>query len=93
MHFFELGMLVCFGISWPISIMKTYRSRSTKGKSVIFSVIILLGYVCGIINKILYSRDFVLALYILNFLMVFTDMVLWFRNRRLEQAEEAGSDR
>lgn len=88
MHIFELGMLICFGVSWPISILKTYRSRTTKGKSVIFSVIIQLGYICGIINKILNGTDFVLYLYIFNLLMVFTDMMLWFRNRRLERAEE-----
>ena len=85
MHIFELGMLICFGLSWPISIVKTYRSRSTKGKSVVFSFIIMIGYICGIINKLLYSRDFVLYLYVLNLLMVLTDTLLWFRNRKLEQ--------
>lgn len=88
MHFFELGMLVCFGLSWPISIIRSLRSRSTKGKSVVFSFVILLGYVCGIINKFLYSRDLVLYLYFLNFLMVLIDTLLWFRNRRLEKTAE-----
>lgn len=85
MHIFEFGMLLCFGLSWPLSIIRSARSRSTKGKSVFFSFAILIGYVCGIINKILYSRDFVLILYIVNFLMVLADILLWFRNRRLEK--------
>lgn len=91
MKIFEAGMLLCFGIAWPLSIIKSYRSRSTGGKSVFFSFVILLGYVCGIIHKLLNSRDIVLVLYILNFLMVGIDTCLWFRNRKLErQAQQTG---
>lgn len=44
----EVMMIVSFGISWPLSIIRSYRSRSTKGKSVLFSFFILFGYICGI---------------------------------------------
>ncbi len=87
MSIFEAGMLLCFGVAWPISLIKSFRSRSTGGKSPLFSAVILLGYVCGIIHKLTHSMDIVLALYILNFLMVSGDLLLWFRNRRLEKQE------
>lgn len=89
MSVFELLMLVCFGLAWPVSIVKSYRCRTAKGKSPIFSVIILFGYISGITHKILYNRDFVIFLYALNFLMVFIDLCLWFRNRRLDRIKES----
>ena len=85
MSIFEAGMLICFGAAWPMNILKSLRSRTAAGKSVIFQWAILVGYICGITNKILYSRDIVLALYILNFLMVATDTILIYRNRRLDR--------
>ena len=27
----EALMIVCFGLSWPVSIMKSYKSRTAKG--------------------------------------------------------------
>jgi hypothetical protein len=78
-------MLLCFGASWPVNIYKSLKSRATGGKSLMFLFIVDAGYIFGIINKLLYSRDMVLALYILNFLMVAFDICLFFRNRRLER--------
>jgi hypothetical protein len=91
MSLFEVGMLACFGAAWPMNILKSLRSRTAAGKSVLFQWAILVGYICGITNKILYNRDIVLALYILNFLMVATDTILIYRNRRLDKlrAQEA----
>jgi hypothetical protein len=67
---FESLMLICFGISWPISVWKSYTSRSTKGKSVIFTSAIILGYIAGICGKIAGDNiNYVLALYILNLLV------------------------
>ena len=85
MSIFEVIMLLCFGAAWPFSIYKSYTSRSASGKSVGFLIIILIGYVAGILNKLYYSFDFVIYLYVLNFLMVFTDMCLYYRNKKLEQ--------
>lgn len=34
---FEILMIVSFGISWPINVMKSIKTRSTKGKSIFFS--------------------------------------------------------
>lgn len=75
---FELIMLVCFGAAWPASIAKSIKSKSTKGKSLSFLAIILVGYAAGILHKIFYNYDFVIYMYILNFTMVFTDMLLRF---------------
>ena len=89
MSIFEAGMLICFGFAWPVSIYRTVKSKSTKGKSPVFSMVIIIGYLCGIIHKILHSNDIVMYLYILNMLMVSTDLAFWFRNRHYEKKEEA----
>jgi hypothetical protein len=88
MSAFEILMLVCFGVSWPVSIIKSYRSRTTKGKSLLFMCLILLGYLAGVTHKLLYSNDFVLVLYIVNALMVAADILLYFRNRAIMRQKE-----
>lgn len=81
----ESIMLICFGLSWPISVYKSATSRSTKGKSVVFTVAIILGYVAGIVGKIVgHTLNYVLALYILNLAFVSVDFALFFVNRRRE---------
>ena len=92
MSIFEAGMLICFGAAWPMNIIKSLRSRTAGGKSVIFQWAILVGYICGITNKLLYSMDIVLVLYILNFVMVATDTVLIYRNRALDKRRAAGEN-
>lgn len=82
MSIFELGMLVCFGISWPVNVIKSIKSKTAKGKSFPFLVAIFIGYISGIIHKLLYSLDFVLYIYIFNFIMVSLDIVLYFINRK-----------
>ena len=88
MSIFEIAMLACFGAAWPMNIVKSYRSRTAAGRSMTFQWAIILGYICGITHKILYSNDIVLYLYILNFVMVSIDTGLYFRNRRLDLARE-----
>ncbi|MCL2060627.1 MAG: hypothetical protein FWH01_16505 [Oscillospiraceae bacterium] len=82
---FEAGMLISFGLAWPASILKSWRSRSAKGKSGVFSMIVILGYICGITHKFLNSRDIVMVFYFINALMVSADLLLWFRNKRLDK--------
>lgn len=77
--YYEISMLVCFGISWPVAVLKTYQTKSVKGKSFLFLFLILLGYIFGIIHKCVYNLDYVIWLYIINGLLVLTDMALWFR--------------
>ena len=89
MSFFEIGMLVCFGAAWPLNIWKSLKSRTAAGKSLGFQWVILIGYICGITHKLLYSMDFVLVLYIINFTMVFVDTLLICHNRRLDRKRAA----
>lgn len=94
MSIFEAGMLLCFGAAWPVNIVKSWRTRSAVGKSLSFLVVIELGYICGITHKLLYSRDIVLILYLINFVMVLVDLLLYFRNRRLDaQRQNSGQPR
>lgn len=83
----ETLMIVSFGISWPLNILKSYRSRTTKGKSLPFTLFILFGYVCGIISKAM-TQNFNLAFwfYIPNIIMVSIDVCLYFRNLKLDRA-------
>lgn len=82
---FEAFMIISFGISWPISIMKSYTSRTTKGKSLVFMLFILFGYACGITSKLLKGNlTYVFIFYILNFIMVAIDLFLYYRNSKLD---------
>jgi hypothetical protein len=72
-------MLLCFGISWPISIAKALRTKTVAGKSPVFMGIVITGYGFGVIHKILYSFDWVTYLYALNLILVAVDMSLYFR--------------
>ena len=86
MSFFEAGMLICFGASWPFAVMKTYKTKNVKGKSRLFLTLIIIGYICGIINKILNSVDIVLWLYVINLLLVSTDFALCLLYRKNEES-------
>ena len=78
-------MLLCFGISWPVSVYKSYTSRSTQGKSLVFMSAILIGYIAGITGKILSGNiNYVLLVYVFNFVIVSIDFVLYFINRKRE---------
>jgi len=65
---------------------KYWKARSTKGKSLLFIIVLLLGYISGIVNKILNPPiNYVLFFYILNFVMIFIDLMIFFRNKRLDE--------
>jgi hypothetical protein len=83
MSLFEIIMLLCFGAAWPVSLWKSWTSRTNSGKSVVYLFIIVLGYAAGIIHKVLNDPDLVTFLYALNMTMVSADIALWFRNDRL----------
>lgn len=81
-------MLICFCISWPFSIVESYRSKSTGGKSLSFMLLIIGGYMFGIVHKIVNGFDWVSWAWIAGLTLVCTDTVLYWRNRRLEKASE-----
>ena len=82
MSIYELIMLVCFGAAWPFSIYRSYKSGSVAGKSLPFLVIVMVGYVSGIIHKLTHNMDVVLYAYILNLVMVLLDTLLYLKNKR-----------
>ena len=93
----EITMILAFGASWPMNVLKSYKSRSAKGKSIMFLSLIFFGYIAGIASKFTnaaYMASFsekwyVLFFYFLNLTMVGTDICLYFRNRRLDKLAEA----
>ena len=87
---FEAIMVIFFGLSWPLSVYKSFKSRTTKGKSLLFEVFIFLGYVSGIIGKIInHNITYVFAFYILNVVMVSIDLCLYYRNSKLDKQNKA----
>ena len=89
MSIFEIGMLLCFGAAWPFSIYKSWKSRQTAGKSLLFLFVVFFGYISGICHKMFYAYDRVIFLYCLNALMVGTDIVLYLRNKKMAEASAA----
>ncbi|MGI6432600.1 MAG: hypothetical protein ACOXZ4_01870 [Sphaerochaetaceae bacterium] len=87
MSIFEGIMLICFGVAWPMSIIKTLSSKSAKGRSLSFQFIIFFGYVSGIIHKLMYSLDIVLILYCINLIMVGTDAALLLYYKKYRDGE------
>lgn len=86
MQIFEFIMLLCFGMSWPISVYKSIRSGSSQGKSAVFIIVIILGYISGIIGKIINRQlSYVLILYCINLFIVSIDLSLYFINARREK--------
>ena len=83
---FEIGMMFCFGCAWPFNIYKSLRSKTSKGKSVMFLYILFIGYLSGITHKLLYNRDIALTLYIINAAMVAIDIVLYYINAKRDNA-------
>ena len=92
----EALMIICFGLSWPVSIYKSYTSRTAKGKSLFFEVFVWIGYVFGIMRKILQMNvggDFGglfymgLFFYVLNIAEVSIDILLYFRNVKLDRTK------
>ena len=99
----EALMILCFGVSWPISIRKSWTSRTAKGKSLFFEIFLLVGYIFGIVRKVILfaiavsagqSEGFLFYLswffYVLNFIEISIDVALYFRNVKLDKERESG---
>lgn len=89
----EIVMIVSFGASWPLNVLKSYRAKTTKGQSLPFLVLIFCGYIAGIAAKFLnetYMADlsrkwYVLVFYFINLTMVGIDLLVYARNARLDR--------
>ncbi len=94
----EIGMLISFGFSWPLNVIKSYKARTAKGKSLPFLCLIITGYIAGIVSKFVNpgfdyaAKWYVLFFYFLNLVMVGLDVVMYFRNCRLDKLAEQKED-
>ena len=90
---FEIVMILSFGASWPLNVIKSYKARTTKGKSLAFLLLIFFGYIAGISSKFMneaYMAQFsekwyVLVFYFINITMVGIDLLLYIRNKKLDK--------
>ena len=95
----EVVMIVSFGASWPLNVIKSYKARTTKGKSLDFLCLIFFGYVAGIVSKLLNAaymaqigqKWYVLFFYVLNFIMVGADLLMYARNYKLDKKNKEES--
>jgi hypothetical protein len=82
---FETIMLVCFGLSWPINVIKAYKARTAKSTSLPFILLIFTGYIAGIGAKIISGQmNYVFIVYLLNLAIVLLNIVVYFRNVALD---------
>ena len=82
----ETIMLLCFGFSWLLNVIKAYKAKTTKGTSLPFIILIITGYVAGITAKILTNQiNYVLIAYILNLAIVSINVVVYLRNYTLDK--------
>ncbi len=89
----EIIMIVSFGASWPLNVVKSYKARTTKGKSLGFLCLIFFGYIAGIASKLVNpvymaafaDKWYVLFFYVLNLVMVGTDLCLYYRNYLMDK--------
>ena len=84
----ETMMLVCFGLSWPISVIKNVKARTAKNMSLKFTLLIIAGYICGISAKILNGTfNYVLVVYFINLIAVSCNVVVYFVNKKYDKEE------
>ena len=85
-HLMEAGMLVCFGFSWPLNVVKAYRAKTARGTSLAFIILIITGYIAGISAKIINNQfNYVLGVYFLNLAIVSANVFVYIRNKRLDK--------
>ena len=76
----ETLMLVCFGFSWPLNVMKAFKAKTAKGTSLPFILLIVTGYIAGITAKLITNQiNYVLIAYIVNLAIVSLNIVIYFR--------------
>ena len=96
----DIIMIVSFGCSWPMNVIKSYKARTTKGKSLAFLLLIFFGYIAGIASKFVNpvymaqigEKWYVLVFYFLNWFMVGCDLLLYVRNKKLDKEKAANEN-
>lgn len=89
----ETVMLVCFGFSWPLNVIKAYKAKTAKGTSLPFVLLIITGYIAGISAKLISGQiNYVLIAYILNLAIVSLNLIVYFRNVSLDKKRLQGME-
>lgn len=87
----ETVMLMCFGFSWPLNVIKAYKAKTAKGTSLPFILLIITGYVAGISAKLISKQiNYVLIAYLLNLAIVSLNVVIYFHNVSLDKKRNLG---
>ena len=101
----EMLMVICFGVSWPLNIIKAWRARTARGTSLLFYGCIWLGYVFALVGKCIliacYAPQpwyvtvkwYVMLLYIVNTLMVTVGILVCLRNRALDKLADRKAEK
>ena len=89
----ETVMLVCFGFSWPLNVIKAYKAKTAKGTSLPFILLIITGYIAGISAKLISGQiTYVLIAYVLNLAIVSLNVIVYFRNVSLDKKRLQGME-
>lgn len=87
----EAAMLICFGLSWPISVYKNIKAHSAKNMSFRFNLLIIIGYLAGILAKCyIHAYNYVLVVYMVNLTIVSLNMIVYFNNKKYDEMAYQG---
>ncbi len=83
---FEGLMILCFGVSWPVAVWKTLKTKNVSGISIFFLWFVFFGYVSGVMFKLVEAVgngyvNPVIILYLFNLVLVGTEVILFYRYR------------
>lgn len=84
---FETIMLLCFLFAWPFSIIKMLRTKQSQGKSILFLLVIIIGYIMGILFRLFDEGEVekTIFLYAINGIVVSYDLYLTIKYKRLNK--------
>lgn len=90
---FETFMLICFGFSWPLNVIKAYKAKTTKGTSLPFIILIITGYIAGISAKLINGQiNYVLIAYFLNLAIVSLNILVYIRNMQYDKRRQQNKE-
>ena len=89
----ETFMLVCFGFSWPLNVIKAYKAKTTKGTSLPFIILIIAGYIAGVSAKLINGQiNYVLIAYFLNLAIVSLNILVYIRNMQYDKRRQQNKE-
>ncbi|MCR5208449.1 MAG: hypothetical protein K6C14_08245 [Eubacterium sp.] len=89
----ETVMLICFGLSWPVNLIKSIKAKTAASTSLRFLLLIEAGYIAGIAAKLAAERiNYVLAVYFINLAFVAVNIVVYFINLNRDKKRSVESE-